>query len=104
MWPKASIEVGNSKFYCSGRKRGLGKSEGTQKFKTYAQQTAGINVSQFNQCLDEKKYSEKVNADKQDAENFGVSGTPTIFVGDQLVNSGLGYPEFKRLIDESLAK
>lgn len=38
-----------------------GKTTGTQKFKDYARQL-GLNATQFNQCLDSKKYADKVAA------------------------------------------
>lgn len=79
-----------------------GKSEGTQKFKLYAQQL-GLK-SDFNKCLDDKKYADKVNSDKSDAESFGISGTPSIFVNDKSITSGTGYEEIKKAIEEELAK
>jgi protein-disulfide isomerase len=80
-----------------------GKTQGTQSFKTYAQQM-GLNASQFGQCLDSKKYLDKVNSDKTDGDNFGVSGTPSMFISDQLVSSGSTYPDIQKIIDADLAK
>jgi protein-disulfide isomerase len=80
-----------------------GKTEGTASFKTYAQQI-GLNVAQFNQCLDDKKYSDKINGDKDDANNFGISGTPTLFINDQVVNTASAYDNLKKIIDDELAK
>ncbi len=79
-----------------------GKSEGTQKFKLYAQQI-GLK-SDFNSCLDDKKYIDKVNVDKGDAESFGISGTPSIFINDKSVSSGTSYEEIKKMIEAELAK
>lgn len=80
-----------------------GKTQGVQSFKTYAQQT-GMNVAQFNQCLDEKKYADKINSDKESADSFGISGTPSIFINDQFVSSGLTFAEIQKIVDENLAK
>ena len=79
-----------------------GKTEGTAKFKTYAQQL-GLKAD-FNTCLDEKKYADKVNNDKKEAESFGISGTPSIFVNEKSIASGTGYAEIKKAIEEELAK
>ncbi|MCX6765928.1 MAG: DsbA family protein [Candidatus Moranbacteria bacterium] len=80
-----------------------GKLEGTQKFKSYALQL-GLNSSQFNQCLDSKKYQDKVNRDKEEARSFGIGGTPSTFINDQFMNGVIAYDEIKKLIDEQLAK
>jgi protein-disulfide isomerase len=78
-----------------------GKSEGTQKFKTYAMQL-GLNSKQFNQCLDDKKYQDKVKKDVEEATNFGISGTPAIFIGDEFQSGVVEYDTLKKLIEEQL--
>lgn len=80
-----------------------GKVTGTQKFKDYARQL-GVNAVQFNKCLDDKKYQDKVNQDKAEAGNFGISGTPAIFINDQFKNGVDSFENLKKLIDEQLAK
>ena len=80
-----------------------GKTTGTQSFKNYAR-LMGLNASQFNSCLDGKKYADKIASNKSDGDNFGVSGTPSVFINDQAINSGSGYDEIKQIIDENLAK
>lgn len=80
-----------------------GKSEGIQKFKIYAAQL-GLKTADFNQCLDDKKYQDKVNQDKEEGKNFGISGTPVIFINDQFKSGAVGYDEIKKIIDEQLAK
>ena len=81
-----------------------GKTEGIQSFKNYAQQIAGINIAQFNQCLDDKKYQGKIDQDKEEANSFGVSGTPAVFVNDQFKNGAIDYNTMKAAIDGELAK
>jgi len=80
-----------------------GETTGTQIFKTYASQT-GLNASQFNACLDGKKYQDKINSDKETANNFGISGTPSMFINDQSVSNGSTFDAVKQIIDGELAK
>jgi len=80
-----------------------GKTTGTQSFKNYAK-LVGLNAIQFNKCLDEKKYADKINTDKNEADGFGVSGTPALFINDQSVDISSGLDNVKKLIDENLAK
>jgi len=80
-----------------------GASEGTQEFKTYARQI-GLDTIQFNKCLDDKKYQEKVDRNSQEAGEFGISGTPAIFINDQFKSGAAGYDAIKEIIDGELSE
>jgi len=74
----------------------------TTSFKTYAKQTVGIDAAKFNQCLDEKKFQDKIDANKKEAGDFGISGTPAIFINDQFENGAMTADQMKQAIDEKL--
>jgi len=78
-----------------------GNTTDTTDFKTYAQQL-GLNTQQFNQCLDSKKYQSDVDTVKQEADNFGISGTPAIFINNQFENGVQNTDQLKSLIDAQL--
>lgn len=80
-----------------------GKSSGTQNFKNYAVQL-GLNATQFNKCLDDNKFQDKISGDIEEAKEFGISGTPAVFVNDQFKAGAVGYDDIKKIIDEELAK
>lgn len=80
-----------------------GESEGTQSFKTMATR-AGLNGVQFNGCLDEKKYADKIEKDKEQASLFGVSGTPATFINDQFKSGVVEFEDLKKTIEEELQK
>jgi protein-disulfide isomerase len=75
----------------------------TAKFKQYAV-TLGLKAADFNKCLDDKKYQDRINADKQEGQDFGISGTPAVFVGDQFANGAIPADQLKSMIDEQLSK
>jgi protein-disulfide isomerase len=77
--------------------------QGTQKFKDYAK-TIGLKTAEFNQCLDGKKYQDKIDAGKAEAAGFGISGTPASFVNGQFNNGVIGLEQLKAAIDLELAK
>ncbi len=79
------------------------KSQGTAKFKTYAQELK-LNATQFNSCLDEKKYLNKVKNDFEEGRIFNVSGTPAIFINQQFKNGVVSYDTLKEIIEQELAK
>ncbi|MDO8624850.1 MAG: DsbA family protein, partial [Candidatus Diapherotrites archaeon] len=41
----------------------------------------GFNSTQFNSCVDSKKYASQIQANTRDGTNFGVSGTPSFVIG-----------------------
>lgn len=66
-----------------------------------------LDLNQFNQCLDSKKYQSEIDNDLADGRAFGVSGTPTFFIG----NNETGYEKlvgaqsfsaFKQIIDSKI--
>lgn len=73
------------------------------KFKSYA---AGLKLdtSKFNQCMDSNKFQADIEADKEIAKNFGISGTPAIFINDQFVSGAIKIEDLKARVDELLAK
>ncbi len=80
-----------------------GNSTGTAKFKEYAK-TLNLNQNDFNTCLDQKKYADKIAKDMEEAQKLGVSGTPAIFVNDQFKNAAISSEELKGMIEKSLSK
>jgi protein-disulfide isomerase len=78
-----------------------GEAKDNSIFKKYAQKL-GLDTQKFNACLDEKKYQAKIEADKKLAEEFGVTGTPTIFVGGQSKSGALTEDQLKEILDKEL--
>ena len=75
----------------------------TQKFKTYASQL-GLNAGDFNKCLDDKKFQDKISSDVNEGISFGIQGVPTTFINDQIQAPTVKYDDLKKVIDEQLAK
>lgn len=63
-----------------------------------------LNIKQFTQCLDSKKYETEVNSDLQEGIQAGVSGTPTFFIEGEKISGALPFEEFKKVIDSKLPK
>lgn len=70
--------------------------------KKYAAQL-GVNAAQFDQCLSSGKTASRVNQDYQDGWAAGVRGTPTFFVGHQMIQGPPSYPALAQLLDQQLA-
>lgn len=51
-------------------------------FKKYATDL-GMNVASFNTCMDSKKYSSIIDKELEEGSTYGVSGTPTFYVGNE---------------------
>ncbi len=80
-----------------------GGMKDTNKFKEYARNLK-LDVAKFNQCLDSKKYQNMLDDDKKEADSFGISGTPGVFVDDQFQEGAVSYDQLKAAIDGELAK
>ena len=71
----------------------------------------GLNVSQFQQCLDSGTFKAEVDKDISDGSAAGVAGTPAWFIGKsskdgviegQYINGAYPYANFQSAIDELL--
>ncbi len=76
---------------------------GEYKFKVYARQL-GLDVNKFNQCYQSKKYEKKIKDDIQEAQKFGISGTPALFIGDEFKGGAADEESIRKILDEKLAK
>ena len=64
----------------------------------------GLDRTQFDQCLDSGKYTEKVQQETAQGQQAGVRGTPTLFVNGQLIEGGAQYEILKAAIDAELGE
>ena len=56
----------------------------------------------FDTCLDSHKYLSTVQASHAEAQQKGVTSTPTIFIGDRKVSGAQPFSVYKALIDAQL--
>jgi protein-disulfide isomerase len=73
-------------------------------FKEYAV-SLGLSTASFNSCLDSNKYSDKIQKQSSEGSQYGVSGTPTFYVGNQKAGytqivGAQPLPSFEQLIKQ----
>ncbi len=72
------------------------------KLKEYAKQLE-LDMEKFNQCYDGRKYEKYVNESLEQAQNLGISGTPTFFVNGRIIRGAQPFDQFKQIIEEELS-
>ena len=86
----------------------LDSTDAADKFRQYGSEI-NLNVGNFNSCFDSGKYKDEIIKDRSDGVSYGVSGTPTFFIG----NSKNGYVKavgaqpfssLQRILDDQLSK
>lgn len=75
-------------------------------FKEFATKL-DLNQDQFNSCLDSGKYIEEINNDLNDGKDYGITGTPGFFIGNEKIgfvklNGAQPFEAFKSVIDSQL--
>lgn len=63
---------------------------------------AGLDRQQFADCMNERKYVDRVRSERDFAEDNGVTSTPTVFVNGERVRGG-EYGVFRDAIEAALA-
>jgi len=72
------------------------------KLKRYAQQL-GLDVGAFAQCLDSRKYQQKVEDETKRGLQLGARGTPTFLLNGRLLVGAQPFQVFQAGIEEALA-
>lgn len=72
-------------------------------FNGYAS-SLGLNYADFSKCLKDKKYQDKVNQSLKEGQDFGISETVALFIGNDFQGGAIKYDDVKKVIDEQLAK
>jgi protein-disulfide isomerase len=69
--------------------------------KGFAEQL-GLDMEQFNECLDSGRYADEVTADLQEGMSYGVTGTPTFFINGIRLVGAQPLANFQAIIDQEL--
>lgn len=77
-----------------------------QNIITLTKTIPGIDVDKISQLMEEKKaeYQKELDADKAEADKFGINGTPGFIIGKQLIVGAQPTDTFVQAIDEALKK
>lgn len=70
----------------------------------HVQPLAGVNITELEKCIAEKRYEKDVEEDKKIGIMAGVTGTPTIFVNKKQVDRWWPYANVKAAIEKELNK
>ena len=87
---------------------GLKEVNLSKEFEQYAV-VLGLNIEEFNLCLESNKHLDEVRNDLQDGRNYGVDGTPGFFIGNNengfiKVSGAKPYPIFEQILDEMISQ
>jgi protein-disulfide isomerase len=69
--------------------------------KDYAA-SLGLDTTRFNQCLNSGRYLSLVRQQSSQAQQTGISSTPTLMVNGQVVQNGSSYPTLQAAIEAAL--
>ncbi len=61
-----------------------------------------LDEEKFKECADSGKFKSKIENDAKAAQEFGISGAPAFFVGDEFLGGALPFEQFKEIIDAKL--
>lgn len=64
----------------------------------------GLDGAKFSACLESGRHDAEIAGHRAEAEKFKVGSTPSFVIGGNLVEGAMPYDEFKRHVDEALAR
>ena len=71
-------------------------------FEDYAREI-GLNVEQWEQCYDSRKYQARIAGNRAEAERLRVTYTPTFIVGGKMYPGAMGFDELRRVVEAAAA-
>lgn len=74
---------------------------GPETYTAYAEQL-GLDMTEFNACVEEERYADRVQSDYNFASQLGVSSTPTFFINGIAVIGAQPFSVFAEIIDYEL--
>jgi protein-disulfide isomerase len=74
-----------------------------EKYLEYAGQL-GLNIEQFKKDLVSPDVKREIDRDSSEAAKMGITGTPGFFINGRFLRGAKPFDDFKKLIDEELAK
>jgi len=83
-------------------------SQSVSLFKQYASEM-GLDNEEFDSCMDSGKYLDEIKNDLNDGRDYGVTGTPGFFVGNEKIEfikliGTQPYSSFQRVIEQQLVQ
>lgn len=76
-------------------------SDKEKVFTDYAEEF-DLNVDNFKECYEEKRYDKQIDEEIALGIKYGVSGTPGFFVGKTFISGAQPFENFKEIIDAAL--
>ncbi|MEX2304343.1 MAG: thioredoxin domain-containing protein [Bryobacterales bacterium] len=67
-------------------------------------ESLGLDSEPFLECLKSQKYRDAVQADSQEAQKLGISGTPTFVINGIVLSGAQPFEEFARVIEDELRR
>jgi protein-disulfide isomerase len=72
----------------------------TTLFKDLAKKLS-LNETTFNSCVDNRDYQSTVENNYREALRLGLDSTPTLFINNTQVNSGMSYEGLRNIIEKT---
>ena len=92
----------SSKLYNTQKQWGNLEDEKAKAFFKRQAINLRLDIEEFGVCLDEEKHKEAIERSKKQAEEFGISGTPGIFIGDEFVGGVVPSEQLKAMIQAKI--
>lgn len=79
----------------------VGQTDPNIMFKKYAKDLK-FKTSQFDKCVDDRKYEDLVQKQTNEGSGYGVQGTPAFFVNGKLISGAQPFQAFQAAIEAEL--
>lgn len=99
---QGKLEAMYSRMYETQREWGEKQSSEAARFRRFAKEL-GLDMRRYDSAVTSDDALARVNRDRDEGVELGVSGTPTFFVGEQMIQAS-SIEDLTNALDQALAK
>jgi len=94
----------SKKLYATQKKWENLSDDKAQEYFVGQAKSLGLDENKFKECLKNEDHKEVIEKSKKEAEEFGINGTPSLFVNEEFIPGAIPLEELKKIIIIELDK
>ncbi len=94
----------SQRLYNTQKQWGNLKDDKAKGFFKQQAKRLGLDMEKFDGCLENGEHKDSIEKSKKEAEAFGITGTPSVFINDQFVPGVIPADKLKEMIQAEIDK
>ncbi len=94
----------SQRLYNTQKQWGSLKDDRAKGFFKQQAKGLGLDMEKFDSCLENGEHKDAIKKNQKEGKSFGITGTPSVFVGEQFVSGVVSADKLKEMIQKEIDK